>query len=89
MQVRLSFNEDYPQEPPEAMFQPLPSGDTLFHPNVFDDGSVCLDLLKKKGDGGRWTPALTIKTVLVALQRFLEREAAHSPASYLGHSLPA
>jgi ubiquitin-conjugating enzyme E2 I len=69
----LTFTEDYAQDPPEAMFKPLPDGSTLFHPNVYADGAVCLDLLKKRSDGGRWVPAHTIKTILIALQTFLDQ----------------
>lgn len=82
MPLELSFTEDYPQVAPEATFALMPGKATsLFHPNVFTDGYVCIDILKSKEDGGCWQPSITIKTVLIALRKFLEDPNNSDPAN--------
>lgn len=38
----LSFSNDYPAGPPEVKFI-----GNMFHPNVYADGRICLDVLKE------------------------------------------
>jgi len=38
----MSFTNDYPAGPPEVKFV-----GTMFHPNVYADGRICLDVLKE------------------------------------------
>ena len=70
--------------PPVVKFNPI-DGQPLFHPNVYLDGGVCLSIINPEnsthayGRGGTWTPALSIKQVLMALQIFLDE-----PTSYAG-----
>ena len=69
----LRFTDDYATAPPTAAFKLLPgTNKPLFHPNVYPDGRICLNVLKPASQGGVWTPAHTIKTVLIAIQRLLE-----------------
>lgn len=83
MGLTLTFTSDYPTAPPTAQFKPVPMSKgvsrPLFHANVYGDGKVCLDLLKT-GSGGGWTPAHTVKTVLIAIQRLLNEPNPKSPA---------
>ena len=68
--LTLSFTEDYATEPPAAQFKPI-QGKPLFHPNVFADGKICLNVLKPASQHGRWTPSMSIKMVLIAIQKLL------------------
>jgi ubiquitin-conjugating enzyme E2 I len=79
--VRLEFPQDYPSKAPHAIFDP-----PIFHTNVFSSGSVCLSLLLEAGHhrgtvDSHWTPATTIRHVLLALQTFLDEPNPKSVAN--------
>lgn len=57
----LAFNENYPFNPPTATFL-----SKIFHPNVDENGSICIDSLKKG-----WTPASTVSTILLVISSLL------------------
>lgn len=59
--VDLIFSDNYPNDPPICKFTP-----SLFHPNIYEDGVVCLSIL-----GDAWNPQIGIKLILLALQTFL------------------
>ena len=40
--LSLSFTSEYPTKPPEVRFVT-----PIFHPNVYNDGRICLDILKE------------------------------------------
>ena len=73
----MTFTQDYPEKPPTVKFLPI-NGKPLFHPNVYNDGGVCMSIINPEGSrhhygsGGTWKPSLTIKQVLLALQTFLD-----------------
>eukprot|EP00935_MAST-01C_sp_MAST-1C-sp1_P001780 g1780.t1 len=69
----LQFTEDYPSKPPAVVFTP-----PLFHPNVYSNGRVCLDIIN---EGQGWVPAVTVKQVLVGVQDLLDTPNTNDPAN--------
>jgi ubiquitin-conjugating enzyme E2 I len=58
-----SFPAEYPQKPPLCSFAP-----PIYHPNVFDDGEICLSIInEEKG----WKPSITIKQIVLGIQQLL------------------
>jgi len=50
---------------------------TLFHPNIYPSGTVCLSILnEEKG----WKPVITIKQVLLGIQDLLDNPNPEDPA---------
>ncbi|KAK8659157.1 hypothetical protein V6N13_029367 [Hibiscus sabdariffa] len=41
--LTLQFSEDYPNKPPEVRFVCR-----MFHPNIYTDGRICLDILQNQ-----------------------------------------
>jgi ubiquitin-conjugating enzyme E2 R len=71
----LQFPPDFPFKPPELRVQ-----STFWHPNVYDDGRVCISVLHAPGvdemntvetAAMRWTPVQTIEKVLIAFVSLL------------------
>ena len=69
--LELFFCTQYPKKGPMVKFIP-----PLFHPNIYQCGTVCLDLLTNN-----WKPEITISTLLKNLQDFLKSPNIHSPAN--------
>ncbi len=68
--LRLQFKANYPQEPPKVRFV-----SRMFHPNIFKDGSLCLDIIQKE-----WSPIYTVSTILTSIQSLLQDPNPNSPA---------
>ncbi|KAH0362627.1 hypothetical protein KCU65_g7918, partial [Aureobasidium melanogenum] len=60
--VEIAFEEDYPRSPPRITFLT-----PLFHPNVSEKGEIRL----AEFDKTQWSPAITIRTLLISLQAML------------------
>ncbi|GAA6017594.1 hypothetical protein JCM11491_005295 [Sporobolomyces phaffii] len=67
--ISLRFHNEYPFKAPTVRFE-----STCFHPNVDMHGNICLDILKEK-----WSPALSVSTILVSLQSLLGEPNNASP----------
>ena len=69
--LRLQFPESYPNKPPRVRFTSV-----MFHPNVYSDGTLCLDLLQDN-----WKPIYTVASILTAIQSLLTDPNPNSPAN--------
>jgi len=59
--LKIVFPQQYPSQPPFVQFR-----GPLFHPNVFEDGKICVDILRNK-----WLPSYDITAVLLSIQSLL------------------
>jgi ubiquitin-conjugating enzyme E2 I len=87
--VKLKFSNDFPSRPPECYFSP-----PIFHPNVYDDGKICLSIINPPEQGGAWKPCLTIKQILLGIQELLDNlnnDSAAQQAAYVAYrsNMPA
>eukprot|EP00466_Bigelowiella_natans_P019930 jgi/Bigna1/57270/fgenesh1_pm.8_\ len=71
--VVLTFPEDFPSNPPSARFEPK-----IYHPNVFDDGSICLSILKPDKN---WAASLSVSQILLGIQALLDDPNCEDPAN--------
>uniref|UniRef100_UPI00397EF931 ubiquitin-conjugating enzyme E2 n=1 Tax=Salmonella sp. s54836 TaxID=3159673 RepID=UPI00397EF931 len=67
--MELFLPEDYPMTAPKVIFRTK-----IYHPNVDNLGRICLDILKDK-----WSPALTVFTVLLSIQALLSAPNPDDP----------
>jgi ubiquitin-conjugating enzyme E2 A len=72
LRLLLTFAPTYPQEPPEVKFATA----GVFHPNVYADGRICLDLLKTA-----WSPTTGVRSLLISIQSLLADPNPASPAN--------
>lgn len=80
---RMRFPADYPFSPPGFSFTP-----SIFHPNVYKDGRLCISILHEGGDptsglpdSETWSPAQTAESVLISIVSLLEDPNLNSPAN--------
>jgi len=69
--LRITFGERYPEKPPKVRFT-----SEMFHPNVYNDGMLCMDLLQDQ-----WSPCHNICTLLTSIQSLLTDPNCSSPAN--------
>ncbi|KAH8825441.1 ubiquitin-conjugating enzyme [Flagelloscypha sp. PMI_526] len=69
--LTLSFDESYPTKPPTVKFL-----SKMFHPNVYANGELCLDILQN-----RWSPTYDVAAVLTSIQSLLHDPNPQSPAN--------
>lgn len=75
--LSLEFTEEYPNKPPTVKFI-----SKMFHPNVYADGSICLDILQN-----RWSPTYDVAAILTSIQSLLDEPNPNSPANSLAAQL--
>eukprot|EP00397_Hematodinium_sp_SG-2012_P061685 GEMP01082117.1.p1 GENE.GEMP01082117.1~~GEMP01082117.1.p1 ORF type:complete len:163 (+),score=31.30 GEMP01082117.1:73-561(+) len=64
----VEFPQQYPEHPPKIRFRTR-----LFHPNVFDNGQICLDILRNS-----WRPSYDLSAVLISIQSLIADPDLHS-----------
>merc|ERR1712054_761669 len=69
--LQMQFTEEYPAKPPKVRFRTK-----VFHPNVYKDGNICLDILQKK-----WAPSYDVAAILTSIQSLLSDPNPNSPAN--------
>ena len=75
--LTLKFSEEYPNKPPVVKFTTK-----MFHPNIYQDGSICLDILKE-----RWSPSYDVTAILTSIQSLLSDPNPNSPANSMAAQL--
>eukprot|EP00009_Paramoeba_aestuarina_P011184 CAMPEP_0201534694 /NCGR_PEP_ID=MMETSP0161_2-20130828/57008_1 /ASSEMBLY_ACC=CAM_ASM_000251 /TAXON_ID=180227 /ORGANISM="Neoparamoeba aestuarina, Strain SoJaBio B1-5/56/2" /LENGTH=154 /DNA_ID=CAMNT_0047939473 /DNA_START=57 /DNA_END=518 /DNA_ORIENTATION=+ len=69
--LSLDFMNEYPNKPPKIVFL-----NKMFHPNIYADGSICLDILQNQ-----WSPIYDISSILTSIQSLLSDPNPKSPAN--------
>ncbi|KAH7647815.1 hypothetical protein FG379_000441 [Cryptosporidium bovis] len=67
----MKFSEEYPTKPPEVRFI-----SKMFHPNIYPDGRICLDILQNQ-----WSALFDIASILTSIQSLLTDPNPDSPAN--------
>ena len=67
----IEFSEDYPNKAPKVKFVT-----NMFHPNIYNDGSICLDILSHM-----WSPVYDVCSILLSIQTLLTDPNINSPAN--------
>ena len=72
----LTFEESYPNKPPHVKFL-----SRMFHPNVYNTGELCLDILQN-----RWSPTYDVAAILTSIQSLLHDPNPNRSVSVLQHT---
>jgi len=75
--LTITFTEAYPNKPPTVRFV-----SKMFHPNVYADGGICLDILQN-----RWSPTYDVSAILTSIQSLLDEPNPNSPANSVAAQL--
>ncbi|CAO3637643.1 unnamed protein product [Cunninghamella blakesleeana] len=80
----MGFTSEYPFKPPTFRFDR-----EFYHPNVYDDGRLCISILHPPGDDPisgekaeeRWNPTQSVESVLMSIISLLADPNCSSPAN--------
>lgn len=75
--LTLLFHEEYPNKPPRVRFV-----SNMFHPNIYADGGICLDILQNA-----WSPTYDVSAILTSIQSLLSDPNPNSPANSIAAQL--
>jgi len=82
---KLEFPDDFPNMPPVMTFTTK-----IWHPNVYEDGKVCISILHPPGDDAtnqletseiRWRPILGVESIIISVISMLSDPNDDSPAN--------
>mmetsp|Transcript_24973 Transcript_24973/g.31167 ORF Transcript_24973/g.31167 Transcript_24973/m.31167 type:complete len:151 (-) Transcript_24973:138-590(-) len=73
----MEFLQDYPNKPPKVKFLTK-----MFHPNIYSDGSICLDIFKTT-----WSPVYDVSAVLTSIQSLLTDPNPNSPVNAIASKM--
>jgi ubiquitin-conjugating enzyme E2 G1 len=82
---KLEFPNDFPNMPPVMTFT-----NKMWHPNVYEDGKVCISILHPPGDDAtnsletseiRWRPILGVESIIISVISMLSDPNDDSPAN--------
>ncbi|QQP48562.1 Ubiquitin conjugating enzyme, partial [Caligus rogercresseyi] len=66
--LTMEFSEEYPNKPPLVKFL-----SKMFHPNIYADGGICLDILQNR-------PTYDVSAILTSIQSLLsDPNPTHQP----------
>lgn len=80
----MKLPDNYPFKVPTVKFLTGGMINARIHPNLYENGKVCLSILNTWG-GNEWSPLLTIEKVFITIRALLDNNPiAHEP-SYKDH----
>lgn len=71
--LEIIVPEKYPFAPPSIKFVTK-----IYHPNIDDNGRICLDLIKMP-PAGNWKPTIGLEGLLIAIRMLLETPNPDDP----------